>query len=100
MLSYLTASKLKESGFPSGKDNEDYYEEFRDWIPPTLSELIESCDKDGIFLWKFKDDWCATRIDPSYDCFSDDFIDDHFSPKKGHSPEEAVANLWLALQSK
>lgn len=116
MISYELALKLKEAGFrlqPSsmadsknpnmtprimklGKEGE--YTQF--YLLPTLSELIEACGKDGIFLWKFKDEWCAKDIDLSYDCFTDEYIDDHFSPKKGLSSEEAVANLYLALAKK
>ena len=66
---------------------------------PTLSELREACGSDGIFLWKYNNEWCANDIDPSYDCFADDYIDDKFSPSKGGTPEEAVSRLWLALNT-
>lgn len=66
---------------------------------PTLSELIEKCGDDGIFLWKYNKVWCAKAVDPVYHCFTDEYIDDKFSPQKGSTPEEAVAKLWLELNN-
>lgn len=66
---------------------------------PTLFELIQACGEDGIFLWKYKNEWYADDIDAKYHCFSNDYIDDKFNPEKGSSPEEAVANLCLKLKN-
>lgn len=105
MLSYETAVKLKEAGFPQkGAGAADFITKDIPigkayWLYyPTLSELIEACGEDGIFLWKFKNEWCAKEIDIVYHCFSDNFIDDYFGPQKGSFPEEAVAALRLAFQ--
>jgi hypothetical protein len=81
------AKQLKDAGFPSSKDNEDYYEEFREWIPPTISELIDACGGKfatlmvgpGLILWSARGNGIEVR---------------------GETPEEAVANLWLLLNKK
>lgn len=67
----------------------DYRHRFFDypkenWIKaPTLSELIYACGS-TVFLdiVKCNDGWVAT---------------DHYQRGEGKAPEEAVANLWLAL---
>jgi hypothetical protein len=79
--------QLEDAGFPSSKENEDYYEEFRYWIPPTLSELIGACGGrfsalmvgPGLTLWSARGNGIEVR---------------------GGNPEEAVANLWLELNKK
>lgn len=96
-MTYELAKKLKDLGFPqyyekkprmaffSGDDNksgEDIYS-------PDLSELIEACGDKFFELQRDTDGgWCAH---------------DHESPvcsTSGLTPEEAVANLWLALNTK
>ena len=116
MLSYETAKKLKDTGFymhpakMQGKieqrpepENHIYY--------PTLSELIEACGENfrqllfgTFYLWEEEskshkdfEGWFAgsegTGEDGSH-------IWDEFSPHGfGKIPEEAVANLYLALNS-
>lgn len=123
MLSYDTAVKLKKAGFEIpfnsrglltckaqalAKEQNNFVScdhsqcmlQLEEIYVPTLEELIDACGADGIFLWKYEGAWCASRIDPSYDCFTDEYIDEKFSPKKGPIPSEAVANLYLALHSK
>ena len=72
-MNYELAKQLKDAGFPSGKENEDYYEEFRQWIPPTLSELIAA----------------VLKLTPRFvlEC------------ETGKNLEEAVARLWLELNA-
>lgn len=58
---------------------------------PTLSELIEACGKDKVFnLYNGNKRWEASKIGKEEDAFHG----------YGQTPEEAVANLWLALNKK
>jgi len=102
-MKYELALELKNAGFPQ-KDNAWYYTDentvmycgIEHSLPemvmkPTLSELIENCGEGIARLWrvdesydKGKTKWCATG--------KNDFLDG-----LGTTPEEAVANLWLAL---
>jgi len=107
-MTYETAKKLKDAGFPKEggwyfltpdgeyKDAACANEKPEDVFPPDLSELIEACGDKFVNLER-----------------------DHIDPKKhasfvawgkiggnvesyGYSitPEEAVADLWLALNDK
>ena len=90
-MTYETAKKLKDAKFPFTWDYEPQALAFRQY--PTLSELIEACNNDlkggGFDLLQqiFDDEWKA-------DC---EFVT---GQAKGATPEEAVANLWLALNEK
>jgi hypothetical protein len=66
------------------------------FIPPTLSELIEACGENnehGEFtLWFDLEEWVAG--------YYEDFWGEprkHNKTRRGSTPEEAVANLWLEL---
>ena len=104
-MNYDLAVQLKKAGFPQDYNfwhkyytstNQESAQELG-FIPydktdfdavrvPTLSELIEACGDTVFFdLIKCKDGWIAT---------------DHYMKGEGATPEEAVANLWLALQNK
>lgn len=83
-MNYELAKQLRDSGFHSGKENEDYYEEFRDWIEPSLSELIAACgDRFEMSVRRNPDCWGA--------------VGGMHRDERGKTPEEAVARLWLAL---
>lgn len=118
-MNYETAKKLKDAGFPQeiGDDvsrncyfSDDDQKTYLAWHPnaklygnsckcPTLSELIEACgysvNLSNLIGYREKyettDDWIATK---------------HYGFKRpedigtGKTPEEAVANLWLALNNK
>ena len=96
-----TAKKLNEAGFPDQLyitkrklaelgvhvvGEEEYY-------CPTLSELIKACGKPFMALYRNDDDsgWTAFKM-------GDKLIDMDLCV--GPSPEEAVANLWIALNKK
>lgn len=101
-MNYELAKKLKENGFPQKYPR--YYEDGstfnqmtmehprnRDiWeieikkvvYKPTLSELIEACGDGFDALYNQKSEWQA-EADMKYGY--------------GSTPEESVANLWLAL---
>ena len=109
MISYELAKKLKDAGFPQNGPGKF---EFGCRLPreamtlkhgfgsncdclvkfPTLSELIEGCGDDfGSLDMRFitPKTWHASE---------------HYMPTeplgRGDTPEEAVANLWLALNNK
>lgn len=72
-MDYELAKKLEAAGLTW---NDDY---------PTLEELIEACGDTVFFdLVKCKDGWVAT---------------DHYLRGDGVTPTEAVARLWLALNT-
>lgn len=96
-MNYELIKKLKDAGFVTKSENvvvsEDYCENCNDrhheYIP-TLSELIEACGDKFLNLYKTGDKW--TCVYP--------FEDERFDSCIGSTPEEAVANLWLALHDK
>lgn len=126
MISYDLAKKLKDAGFPIKKYVEEYSGRmilpkissqteglmecelcnsfvfavlekdgnFHPYCIPTLSELIETCgdglqslsrhrDPDGWFAYSKVEDEHGNNLETLFS-----------------TPEEAVANLWLALQDK
>ena len=86
-MDYTLAKKLKDAGFPM-----EYFEQIgvtAGVIPnfPTLSELIDACGEDFNNLFMCTSErWEASALG-----------DTAPDPKEGKSPEEAVANLWLAI---
>lgn len=107
MISYELAKKLKETGFPQkgriliNKNNEvfDWMELKIGIICPTLSELIEACGIEFASLnYLSAPRWLAFR--------KSSILAGRNVPAlgmegfEGQSPEEAVANLWLALNKK
>jgi hypothetical protein len=104
-MNYELAKKLKDAGFPqSGRggfkwtDEEPHLGE--PVYIPTLSELIEACGEEfgtlGKYKWPSGDgraDWLATQ---QYDAEN---LGKN-NKGEGSTPEKAVANLWLALNSK
>mgnify|MGYP001571938443 CR=1 FL=1 len=124
MIKYELAKKLKEAGFEFKKFNDNskcnclncnsvistFGEPYK-WcqscnreaieidnklfLLPTLSELIEACGKYFSLAENTKGEWLAIKYK---------FIEDtkHFNTEEfsvGNSKEEAVANLWLKLNS-
>lgn len=113
-MNYDLAKRLKDAGFPQPNFEQNKHLSWQAEAPqghanfqetlvycPTLSELIKACvalSTEGDFhLEKNPEDsrgkknggWGA-----SVDCFkNDDYI-------HGSTPEEAVAELWLALNTK
>lgn len=109
-MNYELAKKLKEAGFPQSGQWGDitdvnnrvvgFVNKTATHVVPTLSELIESCGTNFDTLTlstkqtgyaQVSDWWYATaKCDK-----------DAIPPMaEGETPEEAVANLWLALQHK
>lgn len=96
-MNYELAKELKEARFPQTVGHEKVFHTYAHFIggpaddeelypQPTLSELIEAC---GDGFWTLSrssvDSWIAT----------DGVIRDCV----GATPEEAVARLWLALNT-
>ena len=103
-MNYDLGKQLKDAGFPQKESNgfpgilnpdgdkTVYY--------PTLSELIEACGEGfsglGRNQFRAREERIAWLASQKIDKFGNWLgLYGH-----GHSPEEAVANLWLALQPK
>ena len=124
-MTYETAKKLKDAGFPQdvwdftlsnyayneseelhllhydndtgrliGNDYESCKSDGIDWTKePTLSELIEAC---GHYFYQL-----TKEDDGSWTCASiNGYPKSGFGVTNSPTPEEAVANLWLALTDK
>lgn len=108
-MTYEKAKELKDAGFPQGKtlaipkdsgildsDGTLYLPKEPVYIP-TLSELIEACGEDFMLTnecgqWEAWSGSVSSMVrmgesGAKYEC-------------TGSTPEEAVANLWLALNRK
>lgn len=99
-MTYELAEKLKDAGFPikttttmGGLVPETTVNPNTALIGPTLSELIEACDGkcDNFRLSHWSIEWVAG----DWMNYVDDWKNDMRG--EGTTPEEAVANLWLAL---
>ena len=111
-MNYELAKKLKDAGFPmplsaiDERVREAFGENGKVYLFPTLSELIEACGKDfdsleyvkqgteepsNTFWLEEQGRWIATASDEDGNTMED---------IASKTPEEAVANLWLALQVK
>lgn len=115
-MNYETAKKLKDAGFPqktgspslvfTGFDSEPiditvYY--------PTLSELKEACGDEFRSLLRqhnpdLKENNTWFKADSNHEEQSTQayasFEDKQYTSRKGLTPEEAVANLYLAIKNK
>lgn len=94
-MTYKLAKQLKDSGFPQFNEHDkkiakEYGGLNSDYLKyPTLSELIEACQKragKGFELLCRGNKWDANVMGYGYDFFS-----------IGDTAEGAVAKLWLAL---
>lgn len=112
-MNYELAKELKEAGFPARcshtycPDNEQHpYKGCDEVIEPSLSELIAECGESFEYLeyskrgtedssnthWlEKKGRWTAASSDDNGITTEDE---------QGHTPSEAVARLWLALNKK
>lgn len=86
------AKKLSEAGFPL---RIPYTADYEPEYFPMLSELIEACGKNFISLGQNDegDEWRAQGAWEKW------FDKNNLREGFGSSPEIAVANLWLALNS-
>lgn len=116
MIGYELARRLKDAGFPQRTHYDSLTDEITDFVfqkgrpsNPTLSELIDECGNNLSIISNDKSDgdWCG----------SPDATEEHsegqtwharsrifYKPEResltssGFTPEEAVANLWLAIK--
>lgn len=112
MISYDLAKKLKDAGFPENlfrlkscpcmdmtveKDGTWACGHSKDELVsvPTLSELIEACGEDFGSIRKIWDHYTEAFLYWFAECTNEKGI-----CCEGSTPEEAVANLWLALSQK
>lgn len=104
-MNHELAKQLKDAGYPQGLTEHQY-----GWVEahqafeldngdmtvgvsvPTLSELIEACGDKFVYLHKQKNQWNAVGIQMKYEDKQSDRMN-----CGGSTPEEAVTNLWLAL---
>lgn len=109
-MNYELATKLKNAGFPQHHDyrggdeypfcvkcNGSDSDHDREYVPcmPSLSELIEACGKTFVMLIRVPSGWEAVgRMGEFEDEASDTMR------CGGITHEEAVAKLWLALNTK
>lgn len=113
-MNYDLAKRLRDAGFPQTPGDMYVGDEIWDegtqseyetphtlsrsaWVKcPTLSELIEACGNCINVIETYPiNKWIAREGRES-----DDEIPDGFKTGIGSTPEEAVANLWLALNEK
>ncbi len=115
-MTYELAKKLKESGFPFRTIHlvrefagDQPYVDNEHPLMPTLSELVEACSplrSDDFGLRLRSDSWAVHYMYVGYFEHNEKFkdkIDGTFIVNlniEGETPEEAVANLWLALNKK
>lgn len=97
-MTYELAKQLKDAGFPIpdcpawiiNGDGPMGAVIWKDKYIPTLSELIEACGDEWIKVYNLENNhahWVADRVFPH-------------THGHGSTPEEAVSNLWLALNRK
>jgi len=100
-MDYNLAKKLKDAGFPEIRYVINFEQDWKYWSP-SLSELIEACG-DG-FLQLYRHYEPVGKMDGEWV-----FVDWRAYPRPatlkadgyvGYTLEEAVANLWLALNKK
>jgi hypothetical protein len=105
MISYELAKQLQDAGWPEGgkgswavpPDKIVLRSGDRAYVP-TLSELIEACEREGYFnfeLVHFRKGWMAKIIENA----TNKTLDQATLISEGASPELAVARLWLALHA-
>ena len=107
-MNYELAKQLKDAGFPfrtslfaSINDNTPLDFNGTPYNVPTLSELIEACGK-YVLVGEIDKEWIAFYSEDGFKSpVGLDAIDTFLvRSEHGTTPEEAVANLYLALHAK
>src|SRR4051794_8696200 len=102
-MTYELAKQFKDAGFPQPDNIGEKiltghigrHEYIKGCYLPTLSELIEACMGK---LWQLENDlFRVDKVDWEWRCITKKVNGDKCS--FGNTPEEAVARLWLALNS-
>jgi hypothetical protein len=118
-MTYELAKQLKDAGFLQNGDGKYQTEKMQSvydngkeshlrysvrtynekFYIPTLSELIASVGYKGFVMWELEGKFYAGKDEDA--CRGVNYYDDYPYPlEEGSTPEEAVAKLWLALNSK
>ncbi len=117
MISYETAKKLKDAGFPyiQKKVAFNLYEKAWKYIPseesgpiatdqqlvPTLSELIKACGERFVALRHWDLEKADIELSEKIIGYDSSWMAETYERQGfGSTPEEAVAHLWLALNKK
>lgn len=98
-MKYETAKKLKDRGFFIPQEdwtNAVNFSGDKSTYYPTLSELIEACGEKPIRIQSY---WSGNDLLWQADTSGNFLVDGNQVAGTGKTPEEAVANLWLALNS-
>lgn len=88
-MTHEIMQKLKNAGFLL----HPLLENSNLFVQPTLSELIEACGEYFVSLTQYESGWF--RAEGNYPLY-----DEGTNWSDAHSPEEAVAKLWLTLNKK
>ena len=111
MISYDTAKQLNNAAFEMKaasyndivSSRPDIWREPRQgaswYLLPTLSQLIDACGQGYIALERMPKGWHASKTPPELDNDPDYFGGNEIESGYQPTPEEAVAKLWLALNS-
>ena len=99
-MTYELAKKLKDAGFTQTGKLEHIKGTISEFMVfPTLSELIEVCGDEFCYLQQAENnEWIATSkaiVGSTEMCSA---LEIHLRGEFDNTPEEAVANLWLALK--
>jgi hypothetical protein len=107
-MNYELANRLKKAGFPirgkvlaEGRIGNEFHI-VSEWFP-TLSELIEACGEDFGMLRSPKDNMEDYMLESSKGFLwtaQSSLIQGWRYIENGSTPEQAVAELWLALNTK
>ena len=89
-MNYELAKQLKDVGFPQTGDNQNGYANDGGY-EPLLSELIEACGDDLEEIKQMKE---SDLVSYKWEAYTNGYY------VVGSTPEEAVANLWIALNKK
>jgi hypothetical protein len=90
MISFELARRLKQAGFPQSELARRQCDAGYDYVSmPGLAALIEACGRDFGALGRKGGGWVACGYVAQYGEWK--------NAHSGHSPEDAVARLWLAV---
>lgn len=93
-MNYELAKQLKDAGFPQRQRKGTFpwkLTKKEDCYVPTLSELIEACGDDLEEIKQMKE---SDLVSYKWEAYTNGYY------VVGSTPEEAVANLWIALNKK
>lgn len=103
-MTYQLVKQLKDAGYPQTYIGGDFWSNkwsseggYEAVYSPTLSELIEAC---GVSFWNLEQGHNKDTGTWFCNFVTDCQVGSDEWESKGKTPEEAVAKLWLALNSK